>query len=74
MEFIMPLQVSAKPWGALRLGFSLATLNQEIVNSRKNNWGQSKLKSKFTLTPVITLSLVGAASCSMGNDLMTLFA
>lgn len=37
MEFIMPIQVGTKPWGVLRLGFSLATFNQEIVSSREES-------------------------------------
>ena len=34
MEFIVPIKVSANPWGVLRLAFSLQRLNQEIAQSR----------------------------------------
>ncbi len=34
IEFILPIHFGAKPWGVLRLGFSLETLRQEIANSR----------------------------------------
>ncbi|GJQ50619.1 putative histidine kinase [Candidatus Kuenenia stuttgartiensis] len=34
MEIIIPISVSTEQWGTLRLGFSLNTLNNEILNSR----------------------------------------
>ncbi|MBM4054658.1 MAG: HAMP domain-containing protein [Planctomycetes bacterium] len=34
MEIIVPITVSTEQWGTLRLGFSLNTLNNEILNSR----------------------------------------
>ncbi len=60
MEFIMPLQVSAKPWGALRLGFSLATLNQEIVNSRKESNRQIRDMIVQLVITTLVFILVGA--------------
>jgi sigma-B regulation protein RsbU (phosphoserine phosphatase) len=34
IEFILPIHFGAKPWGVLRLGFSLEALRQEIAKSR----------------------------------------
>lgn len=34
MEFIVPITVGADPWGVLRLGFSLDSLNNEIRDSK----------------------------------------
>ncbi len=34
MEFIVPIKVSANPWGVLRLGFSLHRLHEEIALSK----------------------------------------
>ncbi len=36
LEFITPLKVGTARWGVLRLGFSLAALNGEIVNTRRD--------------------------------------
>lgn len=35
LEITRPLRSGAQPWGTLRLGFSLAALNQEIVQTRE---------------------------------------
>ncbi|MGZ5613702.1 MAG: response regulator [Methylobacter sp.] len=59
MEFIMPIQVSAKPWGVLRLGFSLDLLNQEIVNSREESTRQiHEMIARLLITAAIFI-LVG---------------
>ncbi|MBF0101494.1 MAG: response regulator [Desulfobacterales bacterium] len=36
-EYIIPIKVSTEPWGVLRLGFSLAQLNLEIIKSEHAN-------------------------------------
>ncbi|MGZ4969898.1 MAG: response regulator [Methylobacter sp.] len=60
MEFIMPIQVSAKPWGVLRLGFSLDLLNQEIVNSREESTRQiHEMIARLLITAAIFI-LIGA--------------
>jgi len=60
MEFIMPIQVSAKPWGVLRLGFSLDLLNQEIVNSRMESIRQiGEMITRLLITAAIFI-LIGA--------------
>lgn len=60
MEFIMPIQVSAKPWGVLRLGFSLDLLNQEIVNSREESTRQiHEMITRLLITAAIFI-LIGA--------------
>jgi len=60
MEFIMPIQVSAKPWGVLRLGFSLDHLNQEIVNSRVESISQiGEMITRLLITAAIFI-LMGA--------------
>jgi len=60
MEFIMPIKVSAKPWGVLRLGFSLDLLNQEIVNSQKESSRQIRdMITRLLITAGIFM-LVGA--------------
>ncbi len=60
MEFIMPIQVSAKPWGVLRLGFSLDLLNQEIVNSQKESSRQIRDMITRLLITAVVFMLVGA--------------
>lgn len=60
MEFIMPIQVSAKPWGVLRLGFSLDLLNQEIVNSQKESTRQIRDMITRLLITAFIFILVGA--------------
>ncbi|MGZ4957315.1 MAG: hypothetical protein ACXV8Q_19630, partial [Methylobacter sp.] len=60
MEFIMPIQVSARPWGVLRLGFSLDLLNQEIVNSREESISQiGEMITRLLITAAIFI-LIGA--------------
>jgi diguanylate cyclase (GGDEF)-like protein len=60
MEFIMPIQVSAEPWGVLRLGFSLDLLNQEIANSRKESAEQIRVMITRLLMITIAFILIGA--------------
>lgn len=60
MEFIMPIRVSAKPWGVLRLGFSLELLNQEIVNSREESTGQIREMITRLLVTTAIFILIGA--------------
>jgi signal transduction histidine kinase/DNA-binding response OmpR family regulator len=60
MEFIMPIQVSSKPWGMLRLGFSLDMLNHEIVNSRKESTRQIRAMIKQLLIVTALFILIGA--------------
>ncbi len=60
VEFIMPIQVSAKPWGVLRLGFSLDILNQEIVNSQKESTRQIReMITRLLITATIFI-MIGA--------------
>lgn len=60
MEFIMPIQVSAKPWGVLRLGFSLDLLNREIVSSREESTRQiHEMIARLLITAAIFI-LIGA--------------
>ncbi len=59
MEFIMPIQVSAKPWGVLRLGFSLDLLNREIVNSREESAGQIREMITRLLITAAVFILIG---------------
>ncbi|MDR4499757.1 MAG: ATP-binding protein [Candidatus Scalindua sp.] len=35
LEFVVPINKSANPWGVLRLGYSLNMLNKEIADSRE---------------------------------------
>ena len=60
MEFILPIQVSSRPWGVLRLGFSLDMLNQEIVNSRKESTRQIREMIKQLLIVTALFILIGA--------------
>lgn len=60
VEFIMPIQVSAKSWGVLRLGFSLNILNQEIVNSQKESTRQIReMITRLLITATIFI-MIGA--------------
>ncbi|MCP4699401.1 MAG: SpoIIE family protein phosphatase [Gammaproteobacteria bacterium] len=40
VEFITPIQISTQPWGFLRLGFSMAKVAAEIVQSQQEINGQ----------------------------------
>lgn len=60
MEFIMPIQVSAEPWGVLRLGFSLDLLNQEITKSRKESAEQIRDMIARLLIVTAVFILMGA--------------
>jgi two-component system sensor histidine kinase/response regulator len=60
MEFIMPIQVSTKPWGVLRLGFSLDLLNHEIVSSREESSRQIHEIIARLLGTVAAFILIGA--------------
>lgn len=60
MEFIMPIQVSAEPWGVLRLGFSLDLLNQEITKSRKESAEQIREMIARLLIITTIFILMGA--------------
>ncbi|MGZ4957068.1 MAG: response regulator [Methylobacter sp.] len=60
MEFIMPIQVSTKPWGVLRLGFSLDLLNHEIVSSREESSHQIQEMIARLLVTVAIFILIGA--------------
>ncbi|TAN70334.1 MAG: response regulator [Methylobacter sp.] len=60
MEFIMPIQVSSKPWGVLRLGFSLDLLLQEIVNSREDSTRQIRQMIEQLLITTAIFILIGA--------------
>lgn len=60
VEFIMPIQVSAKSWGVLRLGFALDILNQEIVNSQKESTRQIReMITRLLITATIFI-IIGA--------------
>lgn len=77
MEFIMPIQVSAKSWGVLRLGFSLDILNQEIVNSREESTRQihemiARLLMTATIFMVIGAGIVLFVSERLSRPLMHL--
>ncbi len=37
VEFIVPIRISAEPWGVLRLGFSKDALNKEIIGFQKEH-------------------------------------
>lgn len=54
MEFIIPIQVSTEPWGALRLGFSLAQLNKDIISSRADSIVQIRkmISELFVITAI----------------------
>ena len=61
IEFITPFRIGTKPWGVLRLAFSLDALNQEIVNSRQEILGSIKLmviRSIVTSAVFITIGSV----------------
>ncbi|MGZ5577865.1 MAG: response regulator [Methylobacter sp.] len=58
MEFIMPIQVSAKPWGVLRLGFDLDMLNQEIINSQRESNSQIRdMIARLSITAVVFIGV-----------------
>ncbi|MFQ5963499.1 MAG: ATP-binding protein [Candidatus Scalinduaceae bacterium] len=42
MEFIVPIKINEEPWGVLRLGFSLDSLNKEIANFKLTIFNQTK--------------------------------
>ncbi|RZV66893.1 MAG: HAMP domain-containing protein, partial [Candidatus Scalindua sp. SCAELEC01] len=61
MEFIVPIKVSANPWGVLRLGFSLHKLHEEIAQSRIEILQQARnIIVRSVLTSLIFL-IIGVA-------------
>ncbi|MBL6986982.1 MAG: response regulator, partial [Methylobacter sp.] len=57
MEFIVPIRVSSEIWGVLRLGFSMALLNDEIVHSREESTRRihEMIEQLFIITGVFIL-------------------
>jgi len=59
MEFIQPIRIGTEQWGVLRLGFSLDTLNQEIVHSRAENFQQIQSMAFRSIGTAIVFVLLG---------------
>ncbi|KHE94046.1 MAG: response regulator [Candidatus Scalindua rubra] len=61
-EFITQINISTEPWGVLRLGFSLAELNNEISNSKIGILKQTK---NIIIRSVITLAVFVAVGVAL---------
>ncbi|WP_054772462.1 hybrid sensor histidine kinase/response regulator [Methylogaea oryzae] len=59
LEFILPLHSGAQKWGVLRLGFSMETLNKEIVRSRREIAEQINASVVESLVMALGVSLLG---------------
>ncbi len=68
VEFIAPLQVSTKPWGVLRLGFSLDHLNKEIVKSREEIARQTGDMITHSLITSVIFIFLGSAIVLIISD------
>ncbi len=60
VEYIAPLRISTKPWGVLRLAFSLDTVNHEIVDSRREIVAQTKSMVIRSVITAIVFIVLGA--------------
>ncbi len=67
MEFIVPIQISAEPWGVLRLGFSIEHLNQEIEESRKEIISQNRVMIRRSTVTLLIFVAIGAAIVIYGS-------
>ncbi len=59
-EFIVPINVSTEPWGVLRLGFSLNSLNKEIISSKNEISKQTKDIITGSIITSIIFIFIGA--------------
>ena len=59
-EFIVPINVSTEPWGVLRLGFSLNSLNEEIISSKNEISKQTKDIITWSIITSIIFIFIGA--------------
>ena len=59
-EFIVPINVSTEPWGVLRLGFSLNSLNKEIISSKNEISKQTKGIITGSIITSIIFIFIGA--------------
>lgn len=59
-EFIVPINVSTEPWGVLRLGFSLNSLNEEIISSKNEISKQTKDIITWSIITSIIFIFTGA--------------
>jgi len=57
IEIVNPLQISTKPWGVLRLIYTLKPLEQEIENSRKQ--AQKQMRNMFYRSIGTSLGFLG---------------
>ncbi len=59
-EFIVPINISTEPWGVLRLGFSLNSLNEEIISSKNEISKQIKDIITWSIITSIIFIFIGA--------------
>ncbi|GAX62212.1 signal transduction histidine kinase [Candidatus Scalindua japonica] len=59
LEFVVQIYAGTNPWGVLRLGFSLESLNQEIVNMKKKLLKESRRIVVWTIMTSAIFILVG---------------
>ncbi len=70
LEFIVPIQVSKKGWGVLRLGYSLEELNKVIFSSQKRIEGQIKnIVIRSALTAVLFIIIGSVIVLVLSNKL-----
>lgn len=71
LEFITPIQVSAQPWGVLRLGFMLDLLNREIAISRSEIFQQTHNSVTRAIIFTTLILLVGVIIVAIISNRLT---
>lgn len=59
LEVIVPIRISTKPWGVLRLGFALTQLQAAIAQSQEDSNNTLKITLMRSLFSAILLGLMG---------------
>ncbi len=59
LEFVVQIDAGTRPWGVLRLGFSLDPLNQEIANMKSNLLKESRKIVVWAILTSIIFIFVG---------------
>ncbi len=59
LEFVVQIYTGTNPWGVLRLGFSLGSLNQEIANMKEDLLKESRRIVVWTILTSVIFIFVG---------------
>ncbi len=59
LEFVVPINSGANPWGVLRLGFSLHQLNQDVANMKEDLLEESRRIVDWSVITAILFIFIG---------------